>query len=56
MVLIGAFFIMTSILGLGAATILGPDYIMSHGGTKYEHAAAGTVHGGGHLFSLLSRP
>ena len=34
MVLVGTFFIMTSILGLGAAVILGPDYILSHGGTN----------------------
>ena len=52
MVLIGAFFIMTSILGLGAATILGPDYIMTPWRHEYEHAAAGPVHGGRHLLRL----
>ena len=34
MVLVGTFFIMTAILGLGAAVILGPDYILTHGGTN----------------------
>src|SRR6202166_4994411 len=30
MMLIGSFFIMTSVLGLGAATIVGPDFIVTH--------------------------
>jgi cation/acetate symporter len=34
MMLIGSFFIMTSVLGLGAAAILGPSYIVTHGGTN----------------------
>jgi cation/acetate symporter len=34
MILIGGFFIMTSVLGLGAAAIIGPDYIVAHGGTN----------------------
>jgi cation/acetate symporter len=34
MILIGSFFIMTSVLGLGAAAIVGPDYIVTHGGTN----------------------
>ena len=32
--LIGSFYVMTSVLGLGAASILGPDYILTHGGTN----------------------
>ncbi len=34
MILIGSFFLMTSVLGLGAAAIVGPDYIVAHGGTN----------------------
>jgi cation/acetate symporter len=34
MILIGSFYVMTSVLGLGAATIVGPDYIVAHGGTN----------------------
>jgi cation/acetate symporter len=48
MVLIGSFFVMTSILGLGAAVIVGPDYILAHGGTNMSgpllaQAMAGNV-------------
>jgi len=31
---IGSFYVMVSVLGLGAASILGPDYILLHGGTN----------------------
>ena len=34
MFLIGSFYVLTSILGLGAAVIVGPDYIVTHGGTN----------------------
>jgi cation/acetate symporter len=34
MLLIGTFYVLTSVLGLGAAVILGPDYIVNHGGTN----------------------
>src|SRR5215216_3501225 len=34
MFLIGAFYIMTTFLGFGAATIIGRDYIAKHGGTN----------------------
>ena len=34
MVLIGSFYIMTTFLGFGAATIVGPDFIETHGGTN----------------------
>ena len=34
MVLIGSFYIMTTFLGFGAATIVGRDYITTHGGTN----------------------
>ena len=34
MVLIGCFYIMTSIIGVGATVLVGPDYIVTHGGTN----------------------
>jgi cation/acetate symporter len=48
MVLIGSFYIMTTFLGFGAATIMGPDYIKTHGGTNMSapllaQALAGNV-------------
>jgi cation/acetate symporter len=54
MVLIGAFFIMTSILGLGAATILGPDYIMSHGGTNMSTPLLARFMAGDIFFAFVS--
>ena len=48
MVLIGSFYIMTTFLGFGAATIVGPDFIKTHGGTNMSapllaNALAGSV-------------
>ncbi len=48
MILIGSFYVMTSVLGLGAAAIVGPDYIIGHGGTNMAgpllaHALGGDV-------------
>jgi cation/acetate symporter len=34
MLLMGTFYVLTSVLGFGAAAIVGPDYIASHGGTN----------------------
>lgn len=34
MVLIGSYFVMVSVIGLGASVIVSPDYISSHGGTN----------------------
>jgi cation/acetate symporter len=34
MALIGSFYIMTSIIGVGATVLVGPDYIVAHGGTN----------------------
>lgn len=34
MILIGSFYVMTSVLGLGAAVLVGPDTIVTHGGTN----------------------
>ena len=54
MVLIGAFFIMTSILGLGAATILGPDYILSHGGTNMSTPLLARIIAGDIFFAFVT--
>lgn len=34
MIVIGSFYVLTSVLGLGAAALVGPDYIVTHGGTN----------------------
>ncbi len=54
MVLIGSFFIMTSILGLGAAVIVGPDYILSHGGTNMGGPLLARALGGDALLGVVS--
>ncbi len=54
MVLIGAFFIMTSILGFGAATILGPDYIMANGGTNMSTPLLARLVGGEIFFAFVT--
>ena len=54
MVLIGSFFIMTSILGLGAAVVVGPDYIMSHGGTNMGGPLLARALGGDALLGVVS--
>jgi cation/acetate symporter len=54
MVLIGVFFIMTSVLGLGAATILGPDYILGHGGTNMSTPLLARMVGGDIFFAFVS--
>ena len=52
--LIGTFFIMTSILGLGAAVIVGPDYILSHGGTNMGGPLLARMLGGETLLGVVS--
>jgi cation/acetate symporter len=54
MVLIGIFFVMTSILGFGAATILGPDYIVSHGGTNMSTPLLARMIAGDIFFALVT--
>ncbi len=54
MVLIGSFFIMTSILGLGAAVIVGPDYIRTHGGTNMGGPLLARTLGGDTLLGVVS--
>ena len=54
MVVIGIFYIMTSVLGFGAATILGPDYIMSHGGSNMSAPLLSRFLGGEIFFAFIS--
>ena len=54
MVLIGCFFIMTSILGFGAAVILGPDYIVSHGGSNMSTPLLARFMAGDVFFALVA--
>ena len=54
MVLIGVFFLMTSVLGFGATAILGPDYIVSHGGTNMSTPLLARFIGGDIFFAFVS--
>jgi cation/acetate symporter len=54
MVLIGSFYIMTSVLGLGAAVIVGPDYIMTHGGTNMGGPLLAQALGGNAFLAVVS--
>jgi cation/acetate symporter len=54
MVLIGSFYVMTSILGLGAAVIVGPDYIVSHGGTNMSGPLLARALGGEIFLAIVS--
>lgn len=54
MVLIGSFYVMTSALGLGAAAVVGPDYILTHGGTNMGGPLLAQALGGEILLALVS--
>jgi cation/acetate symporter len=54
MVLIGSFFVMTSVVGLGAASIVGPDYIVVHGGTNMGGPLLARALGGELLLAVVS--
>lgn len=54
MILIGSFYVMTSILGLGAAVILGPDYILTHGGTNMAGPQLAQALGGNVFLAVVS--
>jgi len=54
MVLIGSFYVMTSVLGLGAAVIVGPDYIVTHGGTNMSGILLARALGGEIFLALVS--
>jgi len=54
MVLIGTFYIMTTFLGFGAATIAGPDYIKGHGGTNMSAPLLAQALAGNVFFAFIS--
>jgi cation/acetate symporter len=54
MVIIGSFYIMTTFLGFGAATILGKDFIATHGGTNMSAPLLAQALGGDIFFAFIS--
>src|SRR5438046_6778437 len=52
--LIGSFYIMTTFLGFGAATIVGRDFIKSHGGTNMSAPLLAERLGGEIFFAFIS--
>src|ERR1700752_2561080 len=54
MVLIGSFYIMTTFLGFGAATIVGRDFIATHGGTNMSAPLLAQALAGNVFFAFIS--
>jgi cation/acetate symporter len=54
MALIGAFYIMTTFLGFGAATLVGPDFIKGHGGTNMSAPLLAQALAGNIFFAFIS--
>jgi cation/acetate symporter len=54
MVLIGSFYIMTTFLGFGAATIVGRDYIAGHGGNNMSAPLLAQALGGDIFFAFIT--
>jgi cation/acetate symporter len=54
MVLIGTFYIMTTLLGFGAATIVGRDFITDNGGTNMSAPLLAQALGGNFFFAFIS--
>ena len=54
MVLIGSFYIMTTFLGFGAATIVGPDFIKGNGGTNMSAPLLAKALAGDVFFAFIS--
>jgi cation/acetate symporter len=54
MVLIGSFYIMTTFLGFGAATIVGRDFIAKNGGTNMSAPLLAQALGGNVFFGFIS--
>jgi cation/acetate symporter len=54
MIVIGSFYVMTSILGLGAAVLVGPDYIVTHGGTNMAGPRLAQAVGGNVFLAVVS--
>ncbi|SRR5579862_581267 len=53
MFLIGVFYIMTTFLGFGAATLMGPDYITANGGTNMSAPLLAKVVAGDVFFAFI---
>lgn len=54
MILIGSFYVMTSVLGLGAAILIGPDSIVAHGGTNMAGPRLAQAVGGNFFLAVVS--
>jgi cation/acetate symporter len=54
MIVIGSFYVMTSILGLGAAVLVGPDTIVTHGGTNMAGPRLAQAMGGNIFLAVVS--
>src|SRR5512133_81023 len=54
MILIGSFYIMTTFLGFGAATIVGREFINGHGGTNMSAPLLAQALGGNVFFAFIS--
>jgi cation/acetate symporter len=54
MVLIGSFYVMATILGLGAAILIGPDSILARGGTNMAGPRLAQVLGGDFFLAIVS--
>lgn len=54
MFIIGAFYIMTTFFGFGAASLLGPDHIAEHGGTNMAAPELSRILGGEVFFAFIS--
>jgi len=54
MIIIGLFYILTTFLGFGAATILGKDFIAGHGGTNMSAPLLAQALGGEIFFAFIS--
>src|SRR6185436_3370019 len=54
MAIIGAFYVMTTFLGFGAATIVGRDYITANGGINMSAPLLARVLGGDMFFAFIS--
>ena len=53
MLIIGVFYIMTTFFGFGAASLLGPDYVMENGGTNMAAPILAKVLGGDIFFAFI---
>ncbi len=54
MAIIGTFYILTTFLGFGAATLVGPDFIKAHGGTNMAAPLLAQALGGDVFFAFIA--